>query len=166
MPFSLDAREIAPRQRAGHRAAAEIRGLIAHALLIAEAGDLDVKRQFAAAVAATNRVTSDRSGRRAQMFNRGKRDEDAERAVVFARVADGIEVRAEQERAGAAARAGPAAEQVEGGVFAHVEASRAHPRADQRVGARHRGRVERARQAAGLVGDRAQLVAAAHQLPR
>ena len=76
--------------------------------------------------------------------------QDAERAVVFARVAHGIEVRAEQERAGAV-RGLAAADQVEGRVFAHVEAGLAHPAADQRVGARHRGRAKRAGQAAGLV---------------
>ena len=62
--------------------------------------------------------------------------------------------------------AGPAADEVEGRILADFETGVTHPTADERAGADHRKRVERARQAVRFIADAAEFVAAAHQLPR
>ena len=100
------------------------------------------------------------------MLHGGDGGEDAEGAIVFAGVADGVEVRAEQKRFGVAASRIPTADQIKCGILADAHASGTHPRADEFVRAAHCRRGEGAREAPRFFGDFAELVAAAHQLPR
>ena len=145
--FLLNARQVGEGERAGERAAAEIRSLIPHALLVAEPDDLKVERQFHAAFT--------------ERLHGGEGGEHAQRAVVFPGVAHGVEVRAEQQRFRAALRGFPAAEQVEGRVHAHLQPGLAHPGGDEFVRVAHGGRGERAREAAALVADLRERLAAA-----
>ena len=90
-------------------------------------------------------------------------DEHAERAVVFSRVADGVEMRAEQERFRLrVACEGQRPMQIEGGVFADLQARPRASIADECIRPLHGGRMKGAREAPGLVADRAELVAALH----
>ena len=101
-------------EAADDRRRPQIRGAEAQALLVGEAVQLD-------------RALGD-------ALDRGERDEHAERAVVAAGVAHGVQMRAEHERAADAA----AADQVADRVLADVEPGGEHPATDELVGAPHR----------------------------
>ena len=131
---------------------AEVGGLVAHAFLVGKAHDLEVERE--------------RDALLAEIFHASDGEQNTEWAVVFARIANGIEVRAEKKSLCAAMQAFPATEEIEGGIFADDHARRAHPAGDKFVRAPHGRRMERACDATGLVADGAEFVAAVHQLPR
>ena len=120
--------------------------------LIGKADDFDMKRE--------------RDFFRAQFFHDRERGEHAERAVVFSRIAHGVEMRAEQERLGVRISAGPSPDEIERRIFPHLQTGLAHPRADERIRPLHRGQMKGARETARLVADRAEFVGATHQLPR
>ena len=138
--------------------AAEVGGAVAQPLLVGEADHLDRERRAVRA--------------RVQPGDAGQRDQDAERAVVAARVADRVEVGAEHQRPRPRARV--AADQVADRVAADLHARGAHPLGHERGGPPHRGRAEGADEQARLLADRPELVGAAQhrgriahrQLPR
>ena len=132
-----------------------------HAFFLGKTEHFDGKRQ--------------RDATATQFGERDDRQHHAERTVKTSGVAHRVEVRAEQQRAGAR-RSGrfEATDEITHGVFAGRETGGAHPRSDERVGAPHRGREKRARELAGLVGDLGEfgevtaeeLSGGVHQLPR
>jgi hypothetical protein len=136
----------------GHGAAAEVGRAVPQPLLVAEAQDVDREGQPRALGA--------------QALDARHGGEHPERPVERARVADGVQVRAEQQRPRRGVRAREPADEVARGVDAHLEASRGHPIAHQRVGPRHRRRGEAARQAPRLLAHRGELAAARHDLCR
>ena len=104
----IDAVKVAGRQSSSKRAAAEIGRLKARPFFIGEADNFEVKRQ--------------RGASPSQLLDRGERNQHTEWAVVFSRVAYGIEVRAEEERFRFRVRRRPAPDQVKHCILAHLRA--------------------------------------------
>ena len=90
--------------------------------------------------------------------------DNTKRAVEFASVADGVEVRAEQEDFRAGFFAGIVTDEIADGVNAGLHSRRAHPGGDQLIGPAHRGRSEGAGDAPRLVGDAGKRREARHHL--
>ena len=86
------------------------------------------------------------------MRNRQDAGDDAERAVVFAAVHNGIEMRSDQQPLAVAVAAAHRAER----VFAHCQARVLHPARDQIGGAAVLGAEKQPHQPAGFGGDRAE----------
>jgi hypothetical protein len=157
----IDELEIGGAELAGVGLAAEVGTGETHAFLLRETEDFDGERE--------------RDFPPTELGERHDRQEHPERAVEAARIADGVEVRPQQERAGSCAGGAiEAANQVARGIFVGGETGVAHPVGDAGVGAAHRRREKRARKFARLVGDAGELVeittekfrAGVHQLPR
>ena len=107
-------------------------------------------------------TSSANGGGSAQPLDDRQRDQDAERAVVAAGVAHGVEVRAEHQRAGPSA-AEPA-DQVADRVLAHRHPGGAHPAADQLVRAPHGVGAVAANEQPVLLADLAERRAALEDL--
>ena len=120
---------------AGHRGASKIRGGEAHALLLREADDVQMKRQ--------------RDVPPPQLLDGDDTGENAEPSVIFPRVADGIVVRSDDQRPCIGARAWIAANDVARHVDMRGHAGSGHPFAQFSGSRAMRGRHEGAGQAVG-----------------
>ena len=135
-------------ERAGVRAAAEVRDAEADALLVGEGEHLDGERQAQA--------------RCRQPLDAGDAGEHAERAVVAARVGHRVEVRAHEQRGGVRARTLVAADACAERVSPHRHACLAHPAGHALHRRLERGRGDAPGDPPVLLAARRERVAARH----